>query len=158
MRAAVITPVPASVSITRDRLRSLLPPFILSLAFASVLIIIPPLGEFPVSDDWVHTWAVQSLLERGRPEISPWAAVSLVLQIYWGALFVHLFGFSFLALRASTLVLSILALFGSYALLREYVDARWSLAGSLLLLFNPLYIYFSYSFMSEIPFLCLSLW
>src|SRR6266516_4614513 len=147
MRAAAIAAVPSSMVFSRARLQSWIPPVVLGLAWATVLILIPPLGEFPVSDDWVHTWSVQSILERGSPDVSAWAAVSLVLQAYWGALFAHVFGFSHLALRASTLVLSAVGLLGFYVLLREVADPPRTLLASLLLLFNPLYLYFQYSFM-----------
>jgi hypothetical protein len=130
----------------------------LLLAMAAVVVAVPPGGEFPIDIDWNYARVVQSLIERGRLEISPWTAASLVLQAYWGSWFAALFGFSHTTLRISTLVLAAAGVLGFYLLLRELLDPRRALLGALLLLFNPLYVCLSYSFKSNVPFLTLAIW
>jgi 4-amino-4-deoxy-L-arabinose transferase-like glycosyltransferase len=125
---------------------------------AVLVILVPPVGEFPIDDDWVYASVVKSLLETGQLEIPIWAATSIVLQAYWGALFTQIFGFSHIALRMSTLVLALAGVMGCYVLLRELLGARRALVGALLLLFNPLYVFLSYSFMTDVPYLSLQLW
>ena len=139
-------------------LRVLAPLSLLALAMAALVIVVPPAGEFPIDDDWLYARTVQGLVERGRLEVPAWSAVSLVLQAYWGGLFTRLFGFSHTALRASTLVLAAAAVVGTYLLLRDLLDSRRALLGALVLLANPLFVFLSYSFMSEIPFVSLAVW
>src|SRR5207248_711133 len=73
-------------------------------------------------------------------------------------LFAHLFGFSHTTLRISTLVLAGSGVLAFYLLLRELLDPGRALLGALLLLFNPLFVFLSYSFMTDVPFLSLALW
>ena len=130
----------------------------LVVSIAALLLLVPALGEFPVDDDWNYARMVEGLVERGRLEPPPWAAASLVLQAAWGALFSRLLGFSFTSLRESTLVLAVVTVLGCYTLLHDLVGARRALLGSLLLLFNPLFVFRAYSFMSDVPFLALATW
>src|SRR5919197_2237820 len=158
MRAAALPASPRLGAVARwmPRLDSAL--VALALAMAALLAVVPPLGEFPINDDWLYARTVQGLIERGQLEVPAWGASSLVLQAYWGGLFARLFGFSHGALRASTVVLGAAGVLGCYALLRELLGARRALLGALLLLVNPLYVTLSYSFMTDVPFLSLTLW
>src|SRR5438094_1729155 len=158
MRAAALPASPRLAAVSRWMPRLHSPLIVLALAIAAVLLAAPPLGEFPINDDWLYARTVQGLVERGQLEVPAWGASSLVLQAYWGALFARLFGFSHLALRASTLVLAAVGLVGFYLLLRELLDPGRALLGTLLLLVNPLYVTLSYSFMTDVPFLSLTLW
>jgi hypothetical protein len=77
-------------------------------------------------------------------------------QILWGALFSRLLGFSFTALRLSTLVLAWAGLLAFYGTLRE-LGTRPPLAGlgTLLLWCNPVVFVLSHSFMTDVPFVSL---
>ena len=144
--------------VSRSTLRSLAPPAVLILVMAALVTLVPPMGEFPVDDDWDYARAVQTLIEQGRPGVSVSVSASLVLQTYWGGLFAHLFGFSHTTLRISTLVLAGGGALAFYLVLREQLDSERALLGALLLLVNPLYVFLSYSFMTDVPFLSLALW
>ena len=133
-------------------------PLLPLLALAILLLAVPPLGDFPVNDDWNHAAAVRGLVERGRLEIGPTTSASLYLQALWGAAFARVLGFSFDALRLSTLVLTALALVGFHRLLAELYGLGRAVVGCLLLLFNPLFVNLGYSFMTDVPFLCLAVW
>src|SRR5919197_991689 len=158
MRAAALPASPRLGAVARwmPRLDSAL--VALALAMAALLAVVPPLGEFPINDDWLYARTGQGLIERGQLMVPAWAACSLLLQAYWGGLFARLFGFSHGALRASTVVLGAAGVLGCYALLRELLDPGRALLGALLLLVNPLYVTLSYSFMSDVPFLALTFW
>ena len=121
-----------------------------------VAFLINPRGEFPLNDDWTYARTVKTLLEGGGlkfPEIS----TNIIAQIFWGALFCLPFGFSFTALRISTLTLGVIGVLALYALLREAdADRKTALFGALLLAFNPLYLVLSYTFMSDVPFIAVS--
>jgi hypothetical protein len=123
-----------------------------------VALLIDPRGEFPLNDDWAYAAAVKTLLGGGGIRLSGWTTVNLIAQIFWGALFCLPFGFSFTALRISTLVLGLTGVLGLYGLLREGdADHGTALFGALLLAFNPLYLVLSYTFMSDVPFVAISL-
>jgi len=123
-----------------------------------VALLIDPRGEFPLNDDWAYAAAVKTLLGGGGIRLSGWTTVNLIAQIFWGALFCLPFGFSFTALRISTLVLGLTGVLSLYGLLREGdADHRTALFGALLLAFNPLYLVLSYTFMSDVPFIAISL-
>jgi 4-amino-4-deoxy-L-arabinose transferase-like glycosyltransferase len=158
MRATVLPALPRQRTATRSTFGLLAAPAVLALAMVALLLTVPPVGEFPIDDDWLYARTVESLLEQGRLELPAWSANSLVLQVYWGTAFTALLGFSHEALRASTLVLAAAGVLACYVLLRELLDDRRALLGAMLLLFNPLYVFLSYSFMTDVPFLSLALW
>ncbi len=123
-----------------------------------VALLIDPRGEFPLNDDWAYAAAVKTLLGGGGIRLSGWTTVNLIAQIFWGALFCLPFGFSFTALRISTLVLGLTGVLALYGLLREGEAGHGTaLFGALLLAFNPLYLVLSYTFMSDVPFIAISL-
>jgi Dolichyl-phosphate-mannose-protein mannosyltransferase len=116
---------------------------------------VPPQGEFPLNDDWAYAWSVRRFLESGQVRLSDWSSATVVLQIYWGAAASKIAGaFSFTALRWSTLVMSFVGCIGLYGLLRQLGIVRSSaLFGAIALACNPLYLYLSFTFMSDVYFL-----
>jgi len=134
------------------------PALLLALVWVAQIVLIWPAGDFPLNDDWSYGIAVQRLLAEGRFRPTDWTSMTLVAQVLWGALFCLPFGFSFEALRLSTLTLGLAGVLAFYALLRE-VGTRPSLAllGSLTLATNPLYVHLACTFMTDVPFLALSI-
>jgi hypothetical protein len=125
--------------------------------FLLTALLVSPVGEFPLNDDWIYAKTVQRLLAEGHYRGHPYSAANLVAQSYWGALFCQLFGFSFTALRLSTLVLSCV---GAWAVaqcgLALGLSSRLALLGAVVVAVNPIALMLSYSFMTEMPFLALS--
>jgi 4-amino-4-deoxy-L-arabinose transferase-like glycosyltransferase len=118
--------------------------------------LVNPVGEFPVIDEWVYASAVKSILVSGRFELHFMTAANVFVQAYWGALFCLPFGFSFTALRISTLTLGVGGIFACYFLLREIGGSPWvALMGALTLAVNPLYFELAHTFMTDVPFLAL---
>jgi len=71
-----------------------------------------------------------------------------------GVVVTALFGFSFTALRLSTLILSLVNVLGVYWVARELNSQRkYAVAVALTLAFNPIYFSLSHTFMTDIPFL-----
>jgi hypothetical protein len=121
-------------------------------------IVVNPAGDFPLIDDWSFGRAVRHLLESGdyRPE---WASMPLITNVLWGALFCLPEGFNFTTLRLSTLLASLLALAGSYVLVRDLQQPRWlAFVITLSLGFNPIYYALSHTFMTDVPFTALAIW
>jgi hypothetical protein len=125
----------------------------IALSWLLALIVINPIGDFPVADDWAYFSSVRDLVEHGRLVYSSWAAPNLVSQIAWGSLFALPFGVNYTSLRFSTEVLALLAAGALYLTLRRFGCRSWvALLGGLVLLFNPLCFVLSASFMSDVPY------
>jgi hypothetical protein len=124
--------------------------------------LISPVGNFPLNDDWVYGSAVKHILQTGHFTLPSAASANVFVQIYWGALFCLPFGFSFTALRLSTLTLGWAGMLALYLLLREIGGTRRvAVAGALTLAFNPIYLTLAASFMTDVPFtsvFTISLW
>jgi hypothetical protein len=126
------------------------------IVWTILALVIDPRGDFPLIDDWAYGLPVRALVERGEIRLSDWSSVILGVQACWGALFCLPTGFSFTTLRISTLVAGLIGLIGMYSLMRQLGARRavaffatWTLGA------NPLYISLSYTFMTDIPFICL---
>ena len=125
---------------------------VITFIWAIAVILVNPIGDFPLNDDWAYAQSVKSLLETGKFELPGWAVANLLPQALWGALFCLPFGFSFTALRFSTLVLGWLGVIATYLLIKE-VGSPQKLAfiGALLIAVNPLYFSLSNTFMTDVP-------
>lgn len=126
--------------------------FLICILWIFIVILVNPLGNFPLNDDWAYGWAVKTLVETGKFQLSDWTATNLISQVLWGTLFCLPFGFSFTALRLSTLTLGLIGVITTYGLLKE-VKASYniSLMGALIVALNPIYFSLSNSFMSDVP-------
>ena len=116
-----------------------------------------PRANVPLIDDWVYAWSVEHFLQAGRLRVLEFSAVYPIAQIVWGALFAWVAGFSFGALRCSTLVLSTLGCWAVYLTLRE-MECRpsTSLLAACALALDPVYFALSFSFMTDVPFVSLA--
>lgn len=129
------------------------------LLFVVVLAFTNPAGDFPLNDDWSYGTAVRNLVERGEYRLSNWTSMPLLTQVLWGSLFCLPAGFSFTALRFSTLVLSLAALALLVLVARQSGERRPGLLllGPLVLMFNPVYLALSQTFMTDVPFMAFTL-
>ena len=120
---------------------------------ALVLLLIPPLRAYPMSDDWAYTQSLQRLLDLTyRPH--DWTQPIALGHLVWGVPFALLFGLNFTALTVATLVISALCLLVFYALLRHLnVAPTPALIGTALLGLTPMYLYLTYTFMTDITFM-----
>ena len=126
--------------------------FVLLAAFAALAAFVSPFHNTAVQDDWDYARTVQILLQTGSFERSEIAQATEVSSALWGAAFAALFGFSFDTLRISTLVLSGLSLVLFFALLGELGFGVVQRAlGAAALLVSPLFLFLSFSFMTDIP-------
>jgi len=138
----------------KDRRAALL----LTAAFALAVIAIDPRGNFPLDDDWGVGFTTFTLLHSGRIELSPFASATAYLQFAWGALWAGLFGETFTVLRCATLTLSLGSTLLAFFLLRYAgVRTRLALFGAAALLFHPLFFWASFTSMTHVPFVFLSL-
>src|SRR5947209_12673264 len=125
--------------------------------FAAAVAIVDPRGNFPLDDDWDFAFGAWTLAKFGVIQHTPFTVAIAVLQYCWGALWTLAFGQSFTVLRFSTLFLSlgtVVVLF--IALRRLGVAISIALFAALALLFHPLYFWSSFTFMTHVPELFLS--
>jgi hypothetical protein len=127
---------------------------ILALLWIALIMIVNPLGNFPLNDDWTYAKTVEKLVNQGTFYLCDWTGMSLVFQVLWGSLFCLPAGFSFVALRISTLVLGLVGILSVFWLLRRLgYPASMALLGALTLGLNPNYFSLSFTFMTDVPFL-----
>jgi len=133
-------------------------PWTLAALFAASTLPLLWIRAYPLNDDWAYGWAVEHWARTGVLRLSQWGAPTLLFQLIWGRLFCLPFGYSFDALRVSTCVLAFAGLLAFFRSLRSFgASSAASLAGSFLLLFNPLFFSLSQSFMTDVPALSLML-
>ena len=131
---------------------------VLALLWCISIIIVNPVGNFPIIDDEFYERSVRSLLETGSYS-PPEANMTFITNLLWGALFCLPSGVSFTALRFSTLFASLLGLFGTYILVRDLGQPRWLCwVATLTLAFTPAYYALSHSFMTDVPFTVVCVW
>ena len=132
--------------------------FFLILIFIAAEFIVNPIGEFPLNDDWSYSKSVLIYHNEGKYEIGDFGAMTLFTHLGWGILFTKIFGFSFTALRFSTLISSFIGL----AILNKLVvninsSKPLGFISALILLFNPMYFNLTNTYMTDVNFntLCL---
>ncbi|MDP3941259.1 MAG: glycosyltransferase family 39 protein, partial [bacterium] len=131
---------------------------ILWLAFFVLVAVMLPFREAGFQDDYEYHHAVRNLLNTGVFKNSEITIVTFIFQGYWGALFSHLFGFSYTTLQAATLTLFFFGISAFYLTLLElFSDRKKALFFSLFLLFSPPLLRYAFSFMTDIPYLSLFL-
>lgn len=128
----------------------------LTLVWLLAIVIVNPIGDFPLNDDWSFGMAVEYFIQQGNFHPTGWTAMSLITNVVWGSLFCLPAGFSFTALRLSTLTASLLGIWGMYWLMKEIRQPRpVAFLGAFVMAFNPLYFSLSNTFMTDVP--CLTL-
>ena len=132
---------------------------LLTLSWVAAILVVNPTGDFPILDDWSYGQAVRTLVTERVWRLTDWTSVPVGPQVLWGALFSLPAGFSFGALRSSILVLSWVGAIGVYRLLRA-CDSHTSTAllGAATILFCPVVFALSYTFMTDVPTLALTVW
>jgi len=130
---------------------------LLIAAFALAVALVNPIGNFPLNDDWGVGFTTFTLLHTGTIEFTPFASATAYLQFVWGALWASVFGESFTVLRFATLTLSLGSTLLAFFLLRRAVSAPIAMLGAFALLFHPLFFWASFTSMTHVPFVFLSL-
>jgi hypothetical protein len=148
-----------------ERPTSLWIPFLILIGVWTVIIlIVNPVGEFMVNDDWAFVKALETLTFEGRMPTTGWGpswapgGPSLIVHLLWGRLFTFFGGFSITVLRISVLTLGILGSYALLVLLRWAGASAWvALWGSLTLVVNPLFLSQSFTYMSDITFAAMAI-
>lgn len=131
---------------------------VLFVLFLLAVVLVDPRGDFPLNDDWNFALATWHFADTGEFRFSRLTAMSLRAQVLWGALWTLAAGKSFEVLRASTLVLAA-GILGLLNLLLAFAGVgrvtRWIACAAML--FHPLFFWSSFTFMTHIPYVFLSI-
>ena len=65
------------------------------LLWLIALLLVNPLGDFPLNDSWSYGKAVHNLVEDGEFRLGKFTGMPLLTQVLWGSLWCEIFGFSF---------------------------------------------------------------
>ena len=123
--------------------------------WVAIILLVNPGGEFPLNDDWVYAGIVKTIL-AGRLHFEQSANANFLTQGFWGALFCLPFGFSFTALRISTLVLAGGGILGLYSWARQlHAPQSVAVLMAATLMANPAYLGLAHTFMTDVPFTAL---
>jgi hypothetical protein len=129
--------------------------FIITVFFFIIELIINPIGNFPLNDDWAYAKSVEVMYLKNDFQLGFWPAMSLFAHVVWGFLFVKLFGFSFTVLRFSVLCLAFISLIYTHKLAYKItLNKNTALIITLLLLVNPFFVNLSNTYMTDVSFLC----
>jgi hypothetical protein len=110
-----------------------------------------PFAEMGFVDDWSYVKTALVFARTGHIVYNGWATAMLGWAIPWGALFIKLFGFSFAAVRLSTLPLAMASVYLFHAsLVRFGITARNAMVGALTLGLSPLFLPLAASYMTDV--------
>ena len=110
-----------------------------------------PYTTMGVCDDMSYILIARKVAETGHIFYNGPTTPMLGWQLYLGALFIKLFGYSLTTVRMSTLLVSmVLAFVLQRLLVRANISERNAMIGALALVLSPLYLVLSVTFMSDI--------
>jgi hypothetical protein len=134
------------------------PYIIISAIWILIVLLIDHTGEFPLIDDWAYAHGVKDYLFEGVLKISDWVAMTQVGHLFMGVGWSKLFGYSLENLREMTMLVSFLGSILFYWLTGYFSrSVVLRLIGSLILTVNPIWMYLSHTFMTDVPFTVLFL-
>jgi 4-amino-4-deoxy-L-arabinose transferase-like glycosyltransferase len=128
-----------------------LPALLCALAVLFCELISRPFVEMGISDDTPYVLMARTLAITGHIAYNGWATAMLGWQLYIGAAFIKLFGFSFTSVRMSTLLVSLATvLLLQRIFVRAGISERNAALATLVLALSPLYLLLSVTYMSDI--------
>ncbi len=159
MTEPLIDPEPGSISLRRGR--SVWPAAVTASViawYAAVYLVIRPLTDAPVIDGWIYSHAVRLFAATGRLRFAGFTEAMPAAQVLYGAAWGGLFGAGEASLDLSVAFLGAIGAILFYALLLRCGAGRAEAAlATGLLVSNPCYLFLSFSFMTDVPFLVLTI-
>ena len=128
-----------------------IPAFLCAVAVLLAELIARPYANMGVCDDGPYILMAQHLSSTGHIAYNGWGAPMLTWQLYLADAIIKLFGFSFTAVRSSTVLVAM-----ALAVVLQRTFSRCGLSeanatlGTLALVLSPLYLMLSVTFMTDI--------
>ncbi|WP_353071743.1 glycosyltransferase family 39 protein [Tunturiibacter gelidoferens] len=134
-------------------------PALCGLFLVLAIVVSHPVAEMGLDDDWSYIWSARVLADTGHVVYNGWSAAMLGWQLYLGALFFKIFGFSFFIARVSVLVVAVATIMLAQRLLVRLGVNEWNATvGALMIALSPVFLSVAFSFMSDVPgFFCIVL-
>ncbi|MGA7158723.1 MAG: glycosyltransferase family 39 protein [Acidobacteriaceae bacterium] len=127
-----------------------IPALCCALAVLVCELIARPYANMGIGDDGPYVLMARHLANTGHIVFNGWASPMLGWQLYLGAAFIKIFGFSFTAPRLSTLLIAIaMAFVLQRTLVRAGITERNATIGTLALVLSPLYLMLSVTFLTD---------
>jgi hypothetical protein len=120
--------------------------------FLLAVVLVNPVAEIGMLDDWCYTLTARDVATTGHLGYHGLGAPMIGPQAYWAALFIRLFGFSFTAVRMSTILLALVSIAVLYALGRA-AGLRPAFASFAVMacVLSPIYLPQAVTFMTDAP-------
>ncbi len=123
-----------------------------ALVVAICVLLTYPVANMPFMDDFSYTKTALDFARTGHFLYNGWATAMLGWQVPWGALFIKIFGFSFTAVRLSTLPIAMASVYLFHQILRRFgINPRNAMLGALTMSLSPLCLPMSASYMTDVP-------
>ncbi|MCC6370603.1 MAG: hypothetical protein IT236_06355 [Bacteroidia bacterium] len=116
---------------------------------------INPVGNFPLNDDWWYAYLFEELFVKGHNTNLSWVSTSLFGQLLITKPYALVFGYSYAALRFFTLMLSFFTIYFIHSICKQHFKLSDGISFfiCLLVMFNPLFLCLSNSYMTDVPFM-----
>jgi len=122
------------------------------LVTLAAILVAWPFAEGGYIDDFSYIHMAKTLAETGRFAYNGWPTAMLGIQVWWGAAWIWLFGFSFTLARLSVLPLALGAVALVYLIARRArLSPHDSLFAALLTALSTLFLPLAPTFMTDIP-------
>jgi hypothetical protein len=113
--------------------------------------VVRPFAEIGIVDDWSYIKTAQVLAQTGHIAYNGWSNKMLGWQAYFGALLIRLFGFSFTAVRFSTVVEAMaMAFLLQRTFVRAGLNSRNATLATMTFILSPLCLPLEFTFMTDI--------
>jgi Dolichyl-phosphate-mannose-protein mannosyltransferase len=122
--------------------------------YAFALAILHPLANGPVADSWLYGEAARWFRATGEFRFPGYTEAMPLAQVVYGAAWGSIFGGGPASLDVACMMLAVIGGLLMYALAIRCGAREWqALAAAGLMVCNPCYLFLSFSFMSEVPFI-----
>jgi hypothetical protein len=122
-----------------------------ALALAFCALIIHPVAEIGIIDDWSYIKSAEVFAQTGHIVYNGWSNPMVGWQLLAGALFIKVLGFSFTAVRMSALFIGMLT---AFLIQRSFVRAGLlefnATVGTLTFVLSPLYLPLALTYMTDL--------
>lgn len=123
-----------------------------SLVLLVCALIPRPFVEMGFADEFTYIRSALHLAQTGHVAYFGWGSPMLGWQLYLGALFIKILGFSFTVVRFSGLTVSVATVFLLHRILiRCGISETNASVGTLTLVLSPLFLPLAFSFMTDVP-------
>lgn len=135
----------------RTALRNYLPAVVCAIIPILCYFLIRPYAEINNSDDWAYIWDARKVALTGHISYSGWESPMLGWQLFYGAFFIKLFGFSFTAIRLTTLIEAVVVAFLlQRSFVRAGLNSRNAVLAAMIFILSPLYLKLTYTYHTDV--------